>query len=1391
MSDKKKIGAKIVVDGEREFRAALAACKNTTNQYKSELALLTAQFDKNQNSLEALTKKQEAYSKIAEEVTHKKELYQKVQEESIRVYAKEEEKLSSLARAREDAAQKLEKAQGLYEAGSKELASYEQALTDSSRAYEKQKTALENLNNRITNYQTEINKADTELATINADMAVNETYIREAKSSYDNTAHSIDEFGNEVSEASDKVNLFGDVLKANLAAEVITAGLDKLADGLRTASSYAVDVGSTFEASMSNVAALSKATGSDLEALTTKAREMGAATIYSASEAADALSYMALAGWNTKQMLDGIEPVLNLAAAANMDLAQASDIVTDYLTAFGLEAQDAGHFADLMSEAMSTSNTTVELLGESYKNCAATANSLGYEVEDVTAVLATMANAGIKGGEAGTALNAIMTRLATNAKECNDELKDYGIRVYDTSGNIRDLSLILTELGEVWVTLTDKEQANLAKSIAGQNHYSKLQTIMAGVSDKAKEAGQSFGDYAEALRSCDGAAEAMAATMQDNLKGKITILKSALEGLGIAAYDVFDETMQASVDSATEAISELEKQVSDGDLGVSLNGLAEDVDELAQEFIETAVEALPKLIDGISWIIEHGDTIANVLEGAVTGYLAYKAAVLASTLATEGFTAALNMNPIGMMAAALAFCTVEVVKFCSTVKDISPEIEELANSANQLESKSQTLANSARTLQSGFAAEQRYITNLKNELSELNEKEQLSAEEKKRVKEIVDKLNASFDGLNLSVDQQTGKVQQASESWEAYIDTQLKQAQLESVLEKINELEDQKIENEIKLLEIQNEINDDTLMAAHANQEYIDGLMMKVELTEEEAEALEKHQEILSRVTKDQLVLLEENDELVESNEELCEQQDLLRQYMDENVGVIDEQAQSMSDASDSCEEYAEALGEVDEELQKETESLQSALEKQVNSFDAVTEAAVVSKDEILKNLQDQLDAMENWAENMNTLAERGIDDGLLAKLANMGPEGAGYVQAFMDMTGPELEAAGEMFSDALELSDETAAHLAEEYYTAGVNASQRWVDGSWVAVEEGGGDKTAKGLVDSFTGSLEWERMSPEIREKVVAAIEGSTGAVDDSAEALQEIPNKMVSALMESPEWERLDTETREKILMASTAVEEEGESFYEAGENAGRQTVQGMIDGQDSMIQEATDKSTEVGDSVIEAINASTGCGGEEGEGGASSSETTKETGKAIVQGITDGIGDNEKRIVLNTTIDSLCTGIKNPIAEKLSAETFRTIGMGIGQGLAAGIEASTQTAVEAAQKLARAVANAAKSALEINSPSKVFKRIGYGVPEGLAMGVSEKSYMALDAVSNMTRQMVQSTSEMRGEYVSDVEKTEGYGKQYNIDQTVNIYSETDDVIETTRKFREAQKEAAEEW
>ena len=298
-----------------------------------------------------------------------------------------------------------------------------------------------------------------------------------------------------------------------------------------------------FEASMSNVEALSGASGDQLQALTDKAKEMGATTKFTAGESADALSYMALAGWDTQSMLQGISPVMELAAAANMDLASASDIVTDYLTAFGLTASDTTHFVDVMAYAMSHSNTNVEQLGEAYKACAATAKSMGYSVEETTAVLATMANAGVKGGEAGTALNAIMTRLATNTKGCADELEKYGVSIYDSQGNMNSLSDILTGLSAVWDNLTDQEQANLAKTIAGTNQYSKLQTIMAGCSEQAAKGGQSFSDYASALENCSGTAGKMAGTMLDNLKGKMTLFESAADGLKIAVGEQLTPAM--------------------------------------------------------------------------------------------------------------------------------------------------------------------------------------------------------------------------------------------------------------------------------------------------------------------------------------------------------------------------------------------------------------------------------------------------------------------------------------------------------------------------------------------------------------------------------------------------------------------------------------------------------------------------------------------------------------------------------------------------------------------------------------------------------------------------------------------------------------------------------
>lgn len=335
-----------------------------------------------------------------------------------------------------------------------------------------------------------------------------------------------------------------------LASAGIVVGLKKIAD----AYADCVQTSAGFEGAMSKVAALSGASQGEMEALSGKAKEMGAATQYTAQESAEAFGYMALAGWNAEQMLSGIAPVLDLAAASGMDLAQASDIVTDYLTAFGLGASDAARFVDQMAYAQAHSNTTTTDLGEAYKNAAATAHSLGYSVEDTTAVLMAMANAGVKGGEAGSGLSTIMTRLATNTKNCADELGEFGVKVYE-NGKMRGLSDIIWDTARAFDGLSDEEQANLAKAIAGTNQYAKFQTILAGMSENAKAGGQSIMDYSAALENCSGAAGKMADIMLDNLSGDLTRLDSAVDAVKISLGGQFTPELRKLAQAGTDVLS--------------------------------------------------------------------------------------------------------------------------------------------------------------------------------------------------------------------------------------------------------------------------------------------------------------------------------------------------------------------------------------------------------------------------------------------------------------------------------------------------------------------------------------------------------------------------------------------------------------------------------------------------------------------------------------------------------------------------------------------------------------------------------------------------------------------------------------------------------------------
>ena len=312
----------------------------------------------------------------------------------------------------------------------------------------------------------------------------------------------------------------------------------------------AVKTAADFDSAMSQVAAVSGATGDDLQSLRDKAREMGEKTKFSASEAAQAMNYMAMAGWKSKDMISGIDGIMNLAAASGEDLATTSDIVTDALTAFGLSAEDSGHFADILAAASSNANTNVSMMGETFKYCAPIAGALGFSAEDTAEAIGLMANAGIKSSQAGTALRTIMNNLAGEVKISGQAIGDVTIATTNADGSMRSLSDILADCRVAFGGLTESEKAQAAESLVGKNAMSGFLALMnAAPADIEKLSG--------AIDNCDGTAEKMAATMQDNLMGQLTILKSQLEELAISFGEMLMPAIRNIVTKIQEFVDKL------------------------------------------------------------------------------------------------------------------------------------------------------------------------------------------------------------------------------------------------------------------------------------------------------------------------------------------------------------------------------------------------------------------------------------------------------------------------------------------------------------------------------------------------------------------------------------------------------------------------------------------------------------------------------------------------------------------------------------------------------------------------------------------------------------------------------------------------------------------
>lgn len=428
-------------------------------------------------------------------------------------------------------------------------------------------------------------------------------------------------FKDEEANTSDKLTGLGNAFTG--AGKVLTKNLTVPLVGLGT---VAVNTTATFDSSMSKVQAISGAVGDDFDRLREKAKEMGAKTKFSASEAANAFTYMAMAGWKTEDMLEGIDGIMSLAAASGEDLALTSDIVTDALTAFGLQAKDSAHFADVLAAASNSANTNVSMLGESFKYVAPVAGALGYTAEDTSIALGLMANSGIKASQAGTALRTMLTNLANPTNDMAWAMETLNVSLTDSSGNMKSLREIMEDLKRGFSTLSEAESAQVAATLAGKEGMSGLLAIV-----NSSEA--DFNKLAKAIDNADGTAENMANTMLDNLSGQLTILKSSLEGAAIAFGDLLMPLIRDLVGLLQKAVD-------------WVNNLTDEQKETIVRIAEVVAVVGPVLLI-LGKIAKTIISVINIINTLKKVILVLKPAIAA-------LNAVLAANPIGIIIMAIA-----------------------------------------------------------------------------------------------------------------------------------------------------------------------------------------------------------------------------------------------------------------------------------------------------------------------------------------------------------------------------------------------------------------------------------------------------------------------------------------------------------------------------------------------------------------------------------------------------------------------------------------------------------------------------------------------------------------------------------------------------------------
>lgn len=1094
------------------------------------------------------------------------------------------------------------------------------------------------------------------------------------------------------------------------------------ATGAVAAGTAAINAGRSFEAGMSEVKAISGASRKDLEALTNKAKEMGATTKFSATQASEGLKYMAMAGWNSQQMIAGLPGVMNLAAASGENLGTVSDIVTDALTAMGLKASDSAHFADVLATSASSSNTNVAMMGETFKYAAPVAGSLGYNIEDLAQAIGLMGNAGIKSSQAGTALRSILTRLASPPKDCAEAMEKYGISIKNSDGKMKSLMEVMENMRDSLQGLPEDEQAAAASALGGQEAMSGLLAIVnASESD--------FNKLSKAIDNASGAAQDQADIMNDNLQGALYELGSAAESAGIELYDNIKNPAKKAVRAAATEIRSLSTTIKHdgikaivpeetittvknlGDAAKSVGGGGLKALGAAAQFAGENIQVVLPLAAGLLTVVKGYTVIKNIttaftatqaaMAGASTGMTLLGTAVklfTGETIAATTATGLLNAGiaalggPLGIAILAGGALTAGLVAYSLTQKKSTTEADKFAQSCKKLKKEQDEVADSIRSMKkenennvSEVRTQGVQADNLLSKLKSLISIQKKDAGTKQQIKSTVQQLNDILPDLNLQYDEQKDKLNKSTAAIEKNIKALKEQAMAKAYQSGMENAAEKVAKAEI------------------ANQN----------ATDKYTQALEKKNKAQEKFDK-----LEKEKGLGSGNKELAKAAEDLMKY--------EKSLQTTEKALDKSEKNLDTAN-------KELATYSDKFTTQTNYSDFLSNLDKLAKDAGIKAKKIPETVLENikagnykaptTGEGLNRLINL---DGLIQQAQEAGIEIPQYLlQGISDGSINFQSAINQMntlldFSSAAEKAGISGKEIPEELAQS-IMQGKISVDEAINQLLSGSEEKMAKikkNVEDIGNGKIKGINTS---------AYTSSLNTVSQKAKSTAKDTDKSNKDIKKNSKLKGTNNTAAAKQTYG--AYKTEGEKAKNTVKKTGKELGKSGATSVASTTSQWKSAGSKNAKSYISGIASQKGAAQKAGKTLSTSAKTGASSGKAgfvsagrnMAAGIASGIHSGTPFVTAaaRSAVRAAVKAAQKAGEIKSPSRVMKNeVGKYLPLGMAAGIKDNTDSVVNASRSMCASALTASADELDIHSPSRKFKNIiGKNIPKGIAKGVRE--------------------------------------------------------------------------